>query len=106
MTISVDAPIAPVMIMLTITGGLINAIQTTMYALATNVYPTAARATGVGAATAVGRTGAILSGYAGPWALGLRGSASYFLLIAAAMALCVVALAGVTRHITRPSRRA
>ena len=41
------------MIMLTITGGLINAIQTTMYALATNVYPSAVRATGVGAATAV-----------------------------------------------------
>ena len=80
MTISIDAAIAPVMIMLTITGGLINAIQTTMYALATNVYPSAARATGVGTATAVGRMGAILSGYAGPWALGLRGSASYFTL--------------------------
>ena len=69
MTISTDAPLAPIMIMLTITGGLINAIQTTMYALATNVYPSAVRATGVGAATAVGRTGAIISGYAGPWAL-------------------------------------
>ena len=43
------------MIMLTITGRPINAIQTTMYALATNVYPSAARATGVGTATAVGR---------------------------------------------------
>ena len=60
------------MIMLTITGGLINAIQTTMYTLATNVYPSAIRATGVGAATAIGRGGAIISGYAGPWALALR----------------------------------
>ena len=73
MTISVDAAVAPVMVMLTITGGLINAIQTTMYALATNVYPSAVRATGVGTATAVGRMGAILSGYAGPWALGVWG---------------------------------
>ena len=71
MTISIEAPLAPIMIMLTITGGLINAIQTTMYALATNVYPSAVRASGVGAATAVGRTGAIISGYAGPWALGV-----------------------------------
>jgi AAHS family 4-hydroxybenzoate transporter-like MFS transporter len=101
MTISIDAAVAPVMIMLTITGGLINAIQTTMYALATNVYPSAARATGVGTATAVGRMGAILSGYAGPWALGRGGSASYFLLIAAAMAVCLIALAGVKRHVPK-----
>jgi AAHS family 4-hydroxybenzoate transporter-like MFS transporter len=101
MTISIDVPIAPVMIMLTITGGLINAIQTTMYALATNVYPSATRATGVGTATAVGRIGAMVSGYAGPWALGLRGSASYFILIAAAMAVCLFALASVRRHVPK-----
>lgn len=106
MTISVEAPLAPIMIMLTITGGLINAIQTTMYALATNVYPSAVRASGVGAATAVGRTGAIISGYAGPWALGLRGSASYFALIACAMVVCFVALATVKRHVARSPGRA
>jgi AAHS family 4-hydroxybenzoate transporter-like MFS transporter len=106
MTISIDAAVAPVMIMLTITGGLINAIQTTMYALATNVYPSAARATGVGAATAVGRMGAILSGYAGPWVLALRGSASYFLLIAGAMVVCLVALASVRHHVPRPLKNA
>jgi AAHS family 4-hydroxybenzoate transporter-like MFS transporter len=99
MRLSIDAPLAPVMIMLTITGGLINAIQTTMYALATNVYPSAMRATGVGAATAVGRAGAILSGYAGPWALAFQGSASYFAMIAAAMIVCGLALASVRRHV-------
>lgn len=99
MTISIDMPVLPVIIMLTITGGLINAIQTTMYALATNVYPSAARATGVGTATAVGRMGAIVSGYAGPWALGLGGSASYFMLIAVTMAVCLVSLATVQRHV-------
>jgi len=106
MTISVEAALAPIMIMLTITGGLINAIQTTMYVLATNVYPSGVRASGVGAATAVGRTGAILSGYAGPWALALRGSASYFALIAGAMVVCFVALASVKRHVTRSASRA
>jgi AAHS family 4-hydroxybenzoate transporter-like MFS transporter len=105
MKMSPEAPLAPIMIMLTITGGLINAIQTTMYALATNVYPSAMRATGVGAATAVGRAGAILSGYAGPWALALRGSASYFGLIAAAMAVCLLALARITRHVRRSAGR-
>lgn len=106
MTIAAGAPLAPIMIMLTITGGLINAIQTTMYALATNVYPNAVRASGVGAATAVGRTGAIISGYAGPWALAFRGSASYFALIAGAMAVCFVALAAVRRHVARSAARA
>jgi AAHS family 4-hydroxybenzoate transporter-like MFS transporter len=70
-----------------------------MYALATNVYPSAMRATGVGAATAVGRAGAILSGYAGPWALAFQGSASYFAMIAAAMIVCGLALASVRRHV-------
>jgi AAHS family 4-hydroxybenzoate transporter-like MFS transporter len=105
MTISVDAALAPIMIMLTLTGGLINAIQTTMYALATNVYPTAVRAGGVGAATAIGRTGAIMSGYAGPLALAAGGSASYFGLIAAAMGVCLAALASVRRHIPRAAVR-
>jgi MFS transporter, AAHS family, 4-hydroxybenzoate transporter len=106
MSISSEAPLAPIMIMLTITGGLINAIQTTMYALATNVYPSAVRASGVGAATAVGRTGAIISGYAGPWALAFRGSASYFALIAGAMVVCFLALAAVRRHVPRSVGRA
>ncbi len=106
MTLSTAAPLAPIMIMLTITGGLINAIQTTMYALATNVYPSAVRATGVGAATAVGRTGAIISGYAGPWALAFRGSAAYFALIAVAMVVCFVALASVRRHVATSAGRA
>ena len=106
MKLSTGVPLAPIMIMLTITGGLINAIQTTMYALATNVYPSAVRATGVGAATAVGRAGAILSGYAGPWALAFRGSASYFVLIAAAMIVCALALASVRRHVGPSAGRA
>ena len=106
MEITPKASLAPIMIMLTITGGLITSIQTTMYALATNVYPSAARATGVGAATGFGRSGAIISGYAGPWAIGLAGSEAYFLLIAGTMTVCFVALASVSRHVPRSSHRA
>jgi AAHS family 4-hydroxybenzoate transporter-like MFS transporter len=55
----------------------------------------------VGAAASFGRTGAILSGYAGPWALELRGSASFFLVMAASVAMTFVSLALVRRHVPR-----
>lgn len=90
-----------ILVLLTITGGLINAVQTTMYALATNVYPVAARATGVGAAAAFGRLGAITSGYAGAWAIGRDGGWSYFGLIALAMAACFLSLSIIGRHVQR-----
>jgi AAHS family 4-hydroxybenzoate transporter-like MFS transporter len=104
MTIAPSASLTSLLVMLTFTGGLINAVQTTMYALATNVYPSAVRATGVGTAVAVGRLGAILSGYAGAWALEYRGSVSYFMLIAAAMVMSFVALALIGRHVRAAGR--
>ena len=58
-----------VLAMLAWTGGLINAVQTTMYALAAHVYPAGIRATGVGTAVAFGRIGGVVSPYAGAWAL-------------------------------------
>ncbi len=54
----------PIVVMLGVTGGLINAVQITLYALAAHLYPTAMRATGVGSAASVGRLGAIASTYA------------------------------------------
>ena len=74
--------------MLGFTGASINAIQTTLYALAAHVYPTAVRATGVGTAVAFGRIGGVLSSYAGEWAIGAGGSAAFFalMLMAASMA--------------------
>ena len=49
--------------------GLINAVQTTMYALAAHVYPAGIRATGAGTAVAIGRVGGVGSSYEGAWAL-------------------------------------
>ena len=40
MTINAQSAVLPILVMLTLTGGLINAVQTTMYALAAHVYPT------------------------------------------------------------------
>ena len=102
MDISPRSPILPIVLMLTVTGGLINGVQTTMYALAANVYPTAIRAGGVGTAVAFGRSGAIVTGYAGPWALEYRGSQSFFWLMAGALVVTCIALALVRRHV--PSR--
>src|SRR5262245_11075206 len=97
-------PIVPqsafaVLAMLAWTGGLINAVQTTMYALAAHVYPTAVRATGVGTAVAFGRVGGVLSPTVGSWALESGGSSRYFGLIASTMVLAFAALAAIRRHI-------
>jgi AAHS family 4-hydroxybenzoate transporter-like MFS transporter len=94
----------PIVAMLGVTGGLINAVQTTMYALAAQVYPVDVRATGVGAAASVGRAGAIASTYAGAWALEAGGSGLFFLLVAAAMLAALVSLARVRRHIPAAAR--
>jgi AAHS family 4-hydroxybenzoate transporter-like MFS transporter len=83
------------------TGGLINAVQTTMYALAAHVYPTSIRATGVGTAVGFGRIGGVLSPYVGQLALDSGGAAGYFRVIAITMSVAFVALAGVKRHIPR-----
>jgi AAHS family 4-hydroxybenzoate transporter-like MFS transporter len=99
MEINAATSVLQVIVMLAFTGGMINAAQTTMYALAAHVYPTAMRATGVGTAVSIGRAGAILSGYAGPWALEYNGSTSFFALMAAALCVTFVALASVQRHV-------
>jgi MFS transporter, AAHS family, 4-hydroxybenzoate transporter len=87
------------MAMFLLTGGLLNAVQTTMYALAAHVYPTEIRSTGVGSAVAFGRIGNVLAVYVGGWALDQGGPNGYFLSWATLMALVFVSLAIVRRHI-------
>ncbi|MBK5297827.1 MAG: MFS transporter, partial [Vicinamibacteria bacterium] len=99
MTISPAVGVVPIIAMLTLTGSMINGVQTTMFALAAHVYPGSVRATGVGTAVAFGRTGAILTGYIGSWAIEYRGTESFFGVIAAAMVSTFVALALVRRHV-------
>jgi AAHS family 4-hydroxybenzoate transporter-like MFS transporter len=113
--------VVPVFLMLGVTGGLVNATQTTMYALAANVYPTSIRGTGVGTTVAFGRIGGVLSPIVGAIALtggalslniggllpfatvNVQGStATYFLFITGTMVLTFIALASVRRHVPRP----
>jgi AAHS family 4-hydroxybenzoate transporter-like MFS transporter len=89
--------------MFLITGGLLNAVQTTMYALAANVYPTAIRSTGVGTAVAFGRIGNVLAVYVGNYALEQGGPPMYFTSWAILMALVFVSLAIIQRHVPRTS---
>ena len=97
-------PMSPALLaMFTLTGGLLNAVQTTMYALAAHVYPTEVRATGVGTAVAVGRIGNVLASYVGAIALDAGGAAAFFSTWAASMAVVFVSLAVVRRHIPRPT---
>ena len=93
-----DTGVVLVLALLTVTGGLINAVQVTMYALGTHIYPTRIRATGVGTAVGVGRLGAITAGFAGAWILG-HGTSSFFILMTATMGICLVSLAAIHRHV-------
>jgi len=94
-------PALAILAMLCAIGAFINAVQSTMYALAAQMYPTEMRATGVGAAVAIGRSGAILSTYAGAWALDAGGPRAFFLAVGAAMVGSGAALALIRRHIPR-----
>jgi AAHS family 4-hydroxybenzoate transporter-like MFS transporter len=89
------------MVMLLLTGGLLNAVQTTMYALAAHVYPTEIRGTGVGFAVAVGRIGNVLAGYVGNYALNSGGPPGYFTSMAILMGIVFLSLAAVRRHVPR-----
>ena len=88
-----------VFVMLAWTGGLINAVQTTMYALAAHVFPTSIRGTGVGTAVAFGRIGGVISPTLGQWALDTGGPARYFAIIASTMTVAFASLAAVRRHV-------
>jgi MFS transporter, AAHS family, 4-hydroxybenzoate transporter len=99
MTIGATTATGLVILMLGLIGALINAVQVTMYALAAHMYPTVIRATGVGTASSIGRIGAILSPYAGAWALDRGGHRSFFTLVAAAMLAVMISLALIRRHV-------
>ncbi len=99
MDISPTASLLAIMAMLTLTGSMINGVQTTMYALAAHVYPTAVRARGVGTAVAFGRIGAFMTGFIGTWAADIGGTSAFFAVVAGMMVVTFIALSFVTRHV-------
>ena len=99
--IASNQPFLPILLLLTLTGSMINGVQTTMYALAAHVYPSAVRATGVGTAVSFGRIGAVLTGFLGSWAIGRGGASAFFGLVAVMMVSTFISLSIVKRHVER-----
>lgn len=99
-----QTPPLVMIVALGIQGVFINALQVTLFALAAGVYPAASRASGVGAALAVGRLGAVVSAVAGSIALTL-GSGFFLVLVGAAMLASAGFLLLLKRHVTGSDRR-
>ena len=98
-TMPLDPQSLPLLLMLILLGGTLNAVQTTMYALAANVYPTEIRGTGIGTAVAVGRIGNVLASYTGNFALDRGGPPAYFSSFAIGMVVVFISLSVIRRHI-------
>jgi AAHS family 4-hydroxybenzoate transporter-like MFS transporter len=78
-------------------GLLANSVQVAMYALASHVYPTPVRATGVAYASSCGRVGAVVSSLCGA-AVIQAGPAAYWWVLAIAMIFAFAGLAWVRSH--------
>src|SRR5688572_31183532 len=89
--------------MFILTGGLLNGVQTTMYALAAHVFPTDVRSTGVGFAVAVGRIGNVLAATVANEAFTRGGNSGYFGSWAVLMVVVFISLALVRRHVPAAS---
>jgi AAHS family 4-hydroxybenzoate transporter-like MFS transporter len=85
-------------------GLLANAIQTSMYALGAHVYPTAVRASGVAYASAIGRTGGVISSLFGA-VLIQAGPVVFWWAMAAAMVAVFAGLASVRNHFAAAGER-
>jgi AAHS family 4-hydroxybenzoate transporter-like MFS transporter len=79
----------------------IGGFQNTLYPIAANLYPPFAKATGVGAAAAAGRIGAVASSFTGVLSLGWHGASGYFIVLAAIMAAGLGCASLVTHHIAK-----
>lgn len=77
----------------------ITGMQNSLYTLSAHLYSTAVRGTGIGAALAVARLGAVASAYTGAWTVDLGGGTLYFAFIAVGLALAAIAAASVRRPI-------
>ncbi|EQB12456.1 MFS transporter [Sphingobium lactosutens] len=88
--------------LLALEGGFINGVQTTLYALGSAIYPTSLRASGVGAATGIGRVGAIASSLLGAMVIGWGAAAGFHWSIAIVMFVVALALLGIRNH-ARPA---
>jgi MFS transporter, AAHS family, 4-hydroxybenzoate transporter len=83
--------IALPVVALAVMGFMISGVQNMLYALAANIYPPQMRASGLGTGLAVGRIGAIASGFTGAISLA-QGSMTFFAVIAMVFAAILAAV--------------
>lgn len=85
-------------------GLFVNAVQSTLYAVAAFTYPTNVRATGTASALAFGRLGAVLSAFVGAAVISAAGPNSYLNVLAAAMLGTALFLLALRRPIPPAAR--
>lgn len=83
---------------LTLQGGFINGVQTTMYALAAFVYVTEMRGAGVGWAVGIGRIGSIISPLVGVYLLHAVGPHGFFAGFGVTMLVSLLFLLMIRKH--------
>jgi AAHS family 4-hydroxybenzoate transporter-like MFS transporter len=66
-----------VLVLIALLGFGVTGMQNSMYVLGAHLYSTAVRGTGLGAALALGRLGAVVSAFAGALALDLAGAPAF-----------------------------
>lgn len=87
-----------ILLLLMVLGAGIAGSQSVLTALASYVYPTHLRSTGVGTTIGFGRLGGIFSAFAGAYMLAFGGSLPFFAMIAVSGLFAVVAINVVSRH--------
>lgn len=94
---------APLLVLLTVTGFLVGGLQIMIYSVATHVYPTSLRATGIGTAVGFGRVGSVISPFLATAALSAGGWETFFISLAVGLTITFASLGVISRH-TAPQR--
>jgi AAHS family 4-hydroxybenzoate transporter-like MFS transporter len=102
---SVDGSQGLFMAQLFLHGGFMAGLQTVLYSLAAQLYPVSIRATGVGAAGTLGRSGAITASFLGA-SLIAAGGGTFFVLLAVAGVMVAGALLIIKNHTPPTGKRA
>ena len=105
-TIPLDPTASPtkLLVALTLQGGFINGVQTTMYALAAFVYATEIRGAGIGWAVGIGRLGSIVSPLIGNQLIKITGPHGFFVGFGVTMTLSLLSILLIRRHMPKRIR--
>lgn len=95
-----ESGVASLMLVMIVAGACITTVQVAMYSVTAYIYPTPARASGLGWALGIARFGGILSSFAGSILLGIgEGTRSFFVGIAIVVLLTLVGVLLLRKHV-------